>query len=226
MACRTVQGDGAAVNTIPQDVKQFPYCEVREMEESQVRHDLPGTMDQGIRSQTHGIFGLSHTWTYALMDERAGERRMMGTRELLDELVPDTNSPGNDAYHALSLAQKAFLAGNKSWIGYPSGSEVADPRATNLHAVTLDMLAFASILSVIRQPTLAQRYEDTAMDLRARPTEADVEAAREWVGPTLQGGVGSLNDAYIHGRDGKVDEYLEQWFRALMLRLGKFSRGG
>lgn len=136
-----------------------------------------------------------------------------------------SNFPGNDAYHALSSAQKAFLAGNKSWIGYPSGSEVADPLATNLHAVTLDMLAFASILRVMRRPTLAQRYEAMALELRADPTEADVEAAREWVEQSLQGGTGSINDVYVQ-HHGKVDEYLEQWFRAIMLRLGEFSRGG
>lgn len=180
---------------------------------------------RAIARKPKGLFGRGHEWTYALVDG-PGTQRRMGRRELLNELVPGTSHPGNDAYLCLDRANAAFLTGSKSWIGYPSGSEVADPLVTNLHAVTLDMLAFASILRLIRQPTLAQRYEDMAMDLRANPTEADVEAAREWVGPTLEGGAGSLNDAYIHGRDGKVDEYLEQCFRALLLRLGEFSRGG
>lgn len=179
---------------------------------------------RAIARKPMGLFGRGHEWTYALMDGPGTERRM-GRRELFDELVPDTNFPGNDAYLCVDRANAAFLAGSKNWIGYPSGSEVEDPLATNLHAVTLDMLAFASLLRVIRRPTLAQRYEDMALDLRADPTDADVEAAREWVGPTLRGGAGSLNDAYVQ-HHGKVDEYLEQWFRALMLRLGEFSRSG
>ena len=179
---------------------------------------------RAIARKPKGLFGRGHGWTYALMDGPGTERRM-GVRELLNELVPGTNHPGNDAFLCLDRANAAFLTGSKSWIGYQSGSEVEDPLATNLHAVTLDMLAFASILRVIRRPTLAQRYEDMALDLRADPTDADVEAAREWVGPTLRGGAGSLNDAYVQ-HHGKVDEYLEQWFRALMLRLGEFSRGG
>lgn len=40
----------------------------------------------------------------------------------------------------------------------------------------------------------------------------------------LEGGAGILNDAYFHGRDGKVDEYLEQWFQAILLRLWDFAR--
>jgi hypothetical protein len=179
---------------------------------------------RAIARKPRGLFGRGHEWTYALMDGPGTERRM-GRRELFDELVSDTNFPGNDAYLCVDRANAAFLAGSKSWIGYPSGSEVEDPLATNLHAVTLDMLAFASLLRVIRRPTLAQRYEDMALDLRADPTDADVEAAREWVGPTLRGGAGSLNDAYVQ-HHGKVDGYLEQWFRALMLRLGEFSRSG
>lgn len=70
---------------------------------------------RAIARKPKGLFGRGHEWTYALMDGPGTERRMIGTRELLDELVPGTNHPGNDAYHdALNLAQKAFLAGNKS----------------------------------------------------------------------------------------------------------------
>ncbi|KQO00937.1 hypothetical protein ASF21_11650 [Arthrobacter sp. Leaf234] len=91
------------------------------------------------------LFGGGHEWTYALMDGQGTERRMVGTRELLSRLVEDTRFPGNDAYNALSLAQKAFLVGSRNWVGYPSGSEVEDPLATNLHTVSLDMLAFGSL---------------------------------------------------------------------------------
>lgn len=171
------------------------------------------------------LFGRGHDWTYALMDGPGTERRTVGTHELLTQLVEDTRFPGNDAYNALNLAQTAFLAGNRSWVGYPSGSEVEDPLATNLHAVSLDMLAFGSLLRVRRLPALAQQYEAMALDLRADPTEADVEAAREWVGPTLRGGAGSLNDAYVQ-HHGKVDEYLDDWFKAIKLRLWDFSSGG
>ncbi|WP_208739462.1 hypothetical protein [Arthrobacter agilis] len=150
---------------------------------------------------------------------------MVGTYALLSELVPDTKFPGNDAYLCLDRANAAFLAGNRSWVGYPSGSEVEDPLATNLHAVSLDMLAFGSLLRVRRLPALAQKYEAMALDMRADPTEADVEAAREWVGPTLRGGAGSLNDAYVQ-HHGKVDEYLDDWFEAIKLRLWDFSIGG
>jgi hypothetical protein len=179
---------------------------------------------RAIARKPKGLFGRGHEWTYALMDGPGTERRM-GRRELFDELVPDAKFPGNDAYLCMDRANDAFLTGSKSWIGYPSGAEVEDPLATNLQAVTLDMLAFGSLLRVLNQPTLAQRYEEMALDLRADPTEADVEAAREWVGPTLRGGAGSLNDSYVQ-HHGKVDEYLDQWFQALMLRLGEFSRGG
>lgn len=179
---------------------------------------------RAIGRKPKGLFGRGHEWTYALMDGPGTERRM-GRRELLDELVPGTNHPGNDAYLCVDRANAAFLTGSKNWIGYPSGSEVEDPLATNLHAVSLDMLAFGSLLRVRRLPALAQQYEAMALDMRADPTEADVEEAREWVGPTLRGGAGSLNDAYVQ-HHGKVDEYLDDWFEAIKLRLGEFSRGG
>lgn len=181
---------------------------------------------RAIARKPKGLFGRGHEWTYALMDGPGTERRMIGTRELLDELVPDTNFSGNDAYHALNLAQKAFLAGNKSWIGYPSGSAVEDPLATNLEAVTLDMLAFSTLLRVHGRPEAGQRYQDMAMELRTEATEESVEAARAEVAESLRGGAGSLNDVVIHKRDATPDAYLSEWYYALKGRLRAFSVGG
>jgi hypothetical protein len=178
---------------------------------------------RAIARKPKGLFGRGHEWTYALMDGPVTERRM-GRRELRRTRA-GREIPWQRRLPLRGPGQWCFLTGSKSWIGYPSGAEVEDPLATNLQAVTLDMLAFGSLLRVLNQPTLAQRYEAMALDLRADPTEADVEAAREWVGPTLRGGAGSLNDSYVQ-HHGKVDEYLDQWFQALMLRLGEFSRGG
>jgi hypothetical protein len=110
----------------------------------------------------------------------------MGTSELLDELAPGTNHPGNDAYLCLSRANAAFTRGSKNWIGYPSGAEEADPLATNLEAVTIDMLSFATLLRVVGHAGAAQRYQDMAMELRTEATEESVEAARAEVGESLR----------------------------------------
>lgn len=181
---------------------------------------------RAIARKPKGLFGRGHDWTYALMDGPGTERRMIGTRVLLSQLVEDTKFPGNDAYHALSLAQKAFLAGSKNWVGYPSGSEVADPLATNLEAVTLDMLAFSTLLRVYGRAGAGQRYQDMAMELRTEATEESVEAARAEVAESLRGGAGSLNDVVIHKLDATPDAYLSEWCDALRGRLWAFSIGG
>ncbi|WP_434992220.1 hypothetical protein [Arthrobacter sp. Ld5] len=181
---------------------------------------------KAIARKPKGLFGREHEWTYALMDGPGTERRMIGSRKLLDELVPDTNFSGNDAYLCLDRAHAAFLTGSKNWIGYPSGSEVEDPLTANWEAVTLDMLAFSTLLRVYGRAGAGQRYQDMAMELRTEATEESVEAARAEVAESLRGGAGSLNDVVIHKRDATPDAYLSQWYDALRGRLWAFSVGG
>ncbi len=126
----------------------------------------------------------------------------------------------------LSRANAAFKRGTANWIGYPSGAEEADPLATNLEAVTIDMLSFATLLRVVGQARAAQRYQDLAMELRTEATEESVEAARAEVCESLRGGTGSLNDVVVHKRDATPDRYLSDWYHAIKDRLWGFSVGG
>jgi hypothetical protein len=183
--------------------------------------------ERWIRVISHEHVGLfkGHRWVYALMEGRGTERRV-GARELLNELVPGTRFPGNDAYSALSLANAAFTRGSASWIGYPSGVEEADPLATNLEEVTLDMLTLVTLLRVAGHSEAAQSYQDLAMELRTAATEESVENARAVVAETLHGDAGSLNDVVVLKLDGTPDEYLNNWYYAVRDRLQGFSRGG
>jgi hypothetical protein len=183
--------------------------------------------ERWIRVISHERAGLltGRRRVYALMEGRGTERRM-GARELLNELVPGTRFPGNDAYAAMSSANAAFTRGSTSWIGYPSGAEEADPLATNLEAVTLDMLTIVTLLRVAGHSGAAQRYQDLAMELRTAATEESVEDARAVVAADLRGGAGSLNDVVVLKLDGMPDEYLNDWYVAVRDRLRGFSRGG
>ncbi|MDQ0863733.1 hypothetical protein QF036_001314 [Arthrobacter globiformis] len=87
------------------------------------------------------------------------------------------------------------------------------------------MLAFATLLRLVRLPELAGEYESLAMDLRTDGSAQAVEKAREWVLPTLQSGPGRLDDRYIQKRDGSVDRSLSDWYDALRDRLGGFASG-
>jgi hypothetical protein len=182
--------------------------------------------ERWIRAISHEHAGLfrGRRWVYALMEGRGTERRM-GARELLNELVAGTNFPGNDAYTVLSLANAAFARGSTSWIGYPSGAEEADPLATNLEAVTLDMLTLVTLLRVAGHSEAAQSYEDIAMELRTVATEESVEATRAVVAGSLRGGAGSLNDLVVLKRDGMPDDYLNKCYCAVRDRLWEFAQG-
>lgn len=125
----------------------------------------------------------------------------------------------------IDKATKIFPNGKSEWVGYPSGAVVADPLANDVDTVTLDMLAFATLLRLIRQPELAQDYGAHAVDLRTDDSAQAVKKAREWVRPTLQSGPGRLDDQYVYKRDGSVDHYLSDWYEALRDRLGGFANG-
>jgi hypothetical protein len=94
-----------------------------------------------------------------------------------------------------------------------------------MEAVTLDMLAFATLLRLVRLPELAGEYESLAMGLRTDGSAQAVQKAREWVLPTLQSGLGRLDDRYIQKRDGSVDRSLSDWYDALRDSLGGFASG-
>jgi hypothetical protein len=91
--------------------------------------------------------------------------------------------------------------------------------------VTLDMLAFATLLRLIGQPEFAQNYEALAVDLRTDDSAQAVTKAREWVRATLQSGPGRVDDQCLYKRDGSVDHYLSDWYDALRDRLGGFANG-
>lgn len=95
-----------------------------------------------------------------------------------------------------------------------------------VNELTLDMLRFAGLLRLIRQPQLAQTYEAAAMDLRSDPSDQSVEETREWVRTTLKGGAGGLGDLYVQRKDGPPDEVLDQQYQELLQKLTDFANGG
>ena len=177
-----------------------------------------------IEDKRSGIFGQGHLSTFMLLDDQ-GEGRRLSLRELLDALLGPEQTGRQDAYMCIDKATKIFPNGKSEWVGYPSGAVAADPLATDVDAVSLDMLAFATLLRLIGQPELAQNYEALAVDLRADDSAQAVKKAREWVRPTLQSGPGRVDDQCVYKRDGSVDHYLSDWYDALRGRLGGFANG-
>lgn len=98
---------------------------------------------------------------------------------------------------------------------------------TDVNALTFDMLKFAMLLRVIRQPELAKNYESTALELRwSDPSDQSVEDVRAWVRLTLRGGAGGLGDMYVHQKDGSVDDQLNDEYWELLGKMTDFARGG
>lgn len=94
------------------------------------------------------------------------------------------------------------------------------------NALTLDMLKFAGLLRLIRQPQLAQNYESLAVELRSDPSDEAVEDARDWVRAALRGGAGGLGDQYVQKKDGSRDDVLDQKYQEPLQRLTDFANGG
>ena len=97
---------------------------------------------------------------------------------------------------------------------------------TDVNALTIDMLRFASSLILIGQPELAQNYEARAMYLRSNPVAEDVEETRAWVRLTLNGGAGGLSDMYVQREGGSVDRELNQEYCELLAKMTDFANGG
>ena len=174
-----------------------------------------------VEQKRSGAFGMGRKSTYELL----GDDRRFTTLELQAELLGTNQDARRDAYECIDRAASIFPNGRGEWVGYPSGARRTDPLATEMEAVTLDMLAFATLLRLVRLPELAREYESLAMDLRTDGSAQAVEKAREWMLPTLQSGPGRLDDRYIQKRDGSVDRYLSDWYDALRDRLGGFACG-
>lgn len=177
-----------------------------------------------VEDKRAGIFGQGHRSTFVLLDEK-GEGRRLSLLELLDALLGPELAGRQDAYMCIDRATKIFPNGKYEWVGYPSGAVVADPLATDVDAVTLDMLALATLLRLMGQPELAQNYEALAVDLRTDDSAQALTKAREWVRATLQSGPGRVDDQCLYKRDGSVDHYLSDWYDALRDRLGGFANG-
>ncbi|WP_146617517.1 hypothetical protein [Arthrobacter globiformis] len=172
-----------------------------------------------VEQKRSGFFGMGRKSTYELL---GGDRRLT-TLELLAELLGPDNGGRRDAYECIDRATNIFPNGRGEWVGYPSGARRDDPLATDVEAVTLDMLAFSTLLRLVGQPELAKGYESLAMDLRTDGSAQAVKNAKEWVLPTLQSGPGRLDDHYVQKRDGSVDHFLSDWYDALRDRLRDFA---
>jgi hypothetical protein len=174
-----------------------------------------------VEQKRSGLFGMGRQSTYELL----GDERRFATLELLTELLGPNHDARRDAYECIDRATSIFPNGRGEWVGYPSGARRADPLATDVETVTLDMLAFATLLRLVGLPELAQGYESLSMELRTDGSVQAVEKAREWVLPTLRSGPGRLDDRYVYKRDGSLDHYLSDWYDALRDRLGGFASG-
>jgi hypothetical protein len=64
---------------------------------------------------------------------------------------------------------KIFPNKRGEWVGYPSGARRADPPAPDVEAVTLDMLAYATLLRLIGLPELSRKYESAYKRVPATP---------------------------------------------------------
>lgn len=78
---------------------------------------------KAVEHRRSGLFGLSHNWEYALIDDQAREIHL-NTIELLRALVPDKDRSRTDAYMCLDRAKELFLQGRSEWVGYPSGAVI------------------------------------------------------------------------------------------------------
>lgn len=97
---------------------------------------------------------------------------------------------------------------------------------TDVDALASDMLRFASLLRLIRQPQLAQNYEALAVGLQSDPSDGSVEDARAWVRATLRGGAGGLFDRYVQKEDGARDEVQDQEYQHMLQKLADFAHAG
>ena len=146
-----------------------------------------------VEQKRSGLFSRGRKSTYELL----GDDRRFTTLELLAELLGPNQDARRDAYECIDRASEIFPNKRGEWVGYPSGARRADPPAPDVEAVTLDMLAFATLLRLIGLPELSRKYESLAIDLRTDGSAQAVEKARKWVLPTLQSGPGRLHDRYI-----------------------------
>ncbi|WP_314195128.1 hypothetical protein [uncultured Arthrobacter sp.] len=174
-----------------------------------------------VEQERSGLFGMGRKSTYELL----GDDRRFTTRALLAELLGPNQDARRDAYECIDRANNIFPNGRRESVGYPSGAKRTDPLATDMEAVTLDMLTFGTLLRLVRLPELAREYESLAMELRTDGSAQAVEKARKWVLSTLQSGPGRLDDRYIQKLDGSVDRSLSDWYDALRDRLGGFAGG-
>lgn len=78
---------------------------------------------KAVEHRRTGLFGLSHHWMYALINEQGMEDRL-NTIDILRVLVPDRNGSRTDAYMCLDRAKEIFLQGRSAWVGYPSGAVI------------------------------------------------------------------------------------------------------
>ena len=78
---------------------------------------------KAVEHRRAGLFGMSHHWMYALINEQGTEDRL-NTIDLLRVLVPDHDSSRTDAYMCLDRARELFLQGRSEWVGYPSGAVI------------------------------------------------------------------------------------------------------
>lgn len=78
-----------------------------------------------VEHKRSGLFGLTHRWTYVLIDA-LGEERRLDRRELLAALLAPRTTTNQDAYMCMHRAAELFRNGQPEWVGYPSGAVVAD----------------------------------------------------------------------------------------------------
>lgn len=96
-----------------------------------------------------------------------------------------------------------------------------------MESVVADMFRFAELLRMTQLPVgaahyLADYYEAWARRLQADASPQTVQAAQEWVGPTLRGGMGGLGDHYVYRADGTVDDALSEEYMDTLGRLYVF----
>jgi hypothetical protein len=150
------------------------------------------TFDNGdpglVGHECGGLVGCL-TLTYKPSDDRsAGARWHVG----IARRVGARNEPsGQRCVPTPEPCQRGIHESIKIWTRYPSGAEEADPLATNLEAVTIDMISFPNLLRCVGHTGAAQRYRDTATELRIEDTEDSGEASPADVDEGLRGGAGT-----------------------------------
>lgn len=98
--------------------------------------------------------------------------------------------------------------------------------ATDVEALTRDMLKFASLLKMVARPgpAVSIDFADRAIKLLADPSDEAMKEAREWLAAVFRhSGNNSIYDRYVV-KDGEISTPLSREYLELAHKLGRYGK--